>query len=227
MVSARITSWLLAAALAPATLSASYTLKYLGAPDNNTVTVALTSGSNATYYTGPYNIQVTDPFGYTTQALMVCDNFDATVPSGTWQANRSTFADLSGTRFFGVDNSVLKYKAVAFLTSELLLSTDKNLKDDLQVAIWSIFDNTGVAPTLAASSITPTRQALIDNAYLMAGTLNDDWFTQFAIYTPTGSPNSQEFIVRTPEAAAFAMLLLNLAGVALLVRKLRQRASLN
>ena len=197
------------------------------------VTIVFTgvNGSSAGgVYTSPYYGTING------QAVsMICDSFSQRIPAGnTWQATAYSFSNLSGARFFtgSPADAQHNYNAAAWL-GEMLLGTltDFN-RNAISFALWDIFTDSAVTLT------SPQPQALADAAALwksnaIAATNSDvNAYANWTVYTPTSTQPTgvslsggdiQEFLVRTPESPALAVLGLNLSGLLGLIVLFRRR----
>ena len=191
--------------------------------------------SLAGIYIGPYTVTID---GVPTQAI--CDDYETETYFNTpWTANVSTLADgLTGKKFANQADALTKYKEVAWLSLQLFnpVSTcapgfacgaGSNNTADIQFAIWQVFDS----PT-PISTLTDPDQS---NAYAWLKAAEDQKLNNFSslgdlssysFYTPNPLNASQEFIVKTPEASALALLGIDLSAVGGLLLVFHRRSSI-
>lgn len=200
--------WLLVLAVAllcfaPCALAQTDTLELTGVP----------GGYDAYGYgSGPYSIQVGPPSGPTYN--MICDDFYDEIGIGSqWSATATSFSNLS-TSLFG--NNATEYTEALTLAYAILFNTQGASNNDLiQLAIWAIFDSSGVQGKVTAGDWA-TIQVWI--AWAAAHPLSAGQLADFVIWTPTGCSGAagscagQEFFQYVPEGGA-ALLYLLLAGV--------------
>jgi hypothetical protein len=175
---------------------------------DDTVTIVLTGPVDGStnpvengVYVGPYAATING-----SPVQLICDDYNHEVSVGdVWQANVSTFADLSHTRFWDSSNptqSFKNYEMAAWLTSQIFLNP-KSAWGDIHFAIWQIF--AGNAPSTANSA-----------AWLNLA-LNHDYshfdLSQFKIYTPFNPASPQEYIVMVPEPTSLLLLIIGLLGL--------------
>lgn len=186
---------------------------------------------------GPYNALING-----TQAVqVVCDNVDAVTDWATYTYRVSNLDNLvvGETKFFNGSNADL-YKQAAYLAGELLDLNAATLptlplcggltqaacRSDIQDALWSLFDNTSIDPDV---TMTARVTAWVTKAQQEAALgLSHDYSILTPINPTTGailSARPQEFIMRTPEGSALALLAANMLGLAGLVRLFRRRSS--
>lgn len=170
------------------------------------------------YLVGPYNITIN---GTLVQAI--CDDIGTTIPgSQTWTAVRRdvTATGLVGARFYdGSAASLQRYFQVAYLGQQLLSETSSVVRGHIQWAIWDIMspgDSLAGFNTTLRNTIQGYISAAAANATAADG-------IGWSVYTPVGNPNSQEFLVRTPESAALLLLSFNALAVLGMIVFLRRR----
>jgi hypothetical protein len=170
------------------------------------------------YLVGPYNISIN---GTVVQAI--CDDIGTTIPgSNTWTAVRRdvTETGLVGARFYdGTAASVQRYFQVAYLAQQLLNETSSAVRGHIQWAIWDIM-SPGDSLSGFSNSLRTTIQNYINQAATNATAAHG---LGWSVYTPVGTPNSQEFLVRTPESAALLLLSFNALAVLGMIVFLRGR----
>lgn len=200
------------------------------------VTMELTgAGPNSLVgvYIGPYTVTIE---GVPTQAI--CDDYETETYFNTpWTANVSTLADgLTGKKFAGQADALTKYKEVAWLSLQLFnpVSTcapgfacgaGTNNTADIQFAIWQVFDSPIPIGTLTdpdKSNAYAWLKAAEDQKLTNFSSLGD--LSQYAFYTPNPLNISQEFIVKTPEGSALALLGIDLSAVGGLLLVFRHRS---
>lgn len=177
-------------------------------------------------YTYPYYLSVN---GNT--ATVLCDDVnDEVFANEHWQANATNLgADIATNDFTGtMFQNQAKYEEAAWLMSQLNASNN----NDIQVAIWSLFDtNSAQALSLAGFGQAQTwltdASNWVDNSANLTGFAFDD----FVIYNPIpgtqfipGSTQQlglpQEYITETPEPVGLVLLG---TGLLLLVGLTRKR----
>lgn len=201
----------------------------------NTVTMKLTGtpyGSD-----GPYNALING----TQVVQVVCDNIDAVTDYNTYTYRVSKVDNLvpNETKFYTGDPSQLAaYQQAAYLAGKLLdlnastLSTyalcsglsQAVCRSDIQDALWSLFDNTAVNPNVTITS--RIQNWVLEAQAGAAAGLNYEYSILTPINPTTGAilgAKPQEFIIRTPEGSALALLAGNMLGLAALVRLFRKR----
>ncbi|MGH9405075.1 MAG: PEP-CTERM sorting domain-containing protein [Terriglobia bacterium] len=178
------------------------------------VTVKLT-GVNGAVQGGVY----VDPYSGTINGVpapLVCDDFShETYFNETWQANVSTFADLSDVRFQqGTPAAtLLAYDEAAYLYGQL--GAHPSDIGDISFALWALFTPSAKLSsgfTTGASNWLSTAQGQ---------TYYAGEFSNFEILTPviSGSNSPQEFLTTTPEPASIMLFGTGLLALALALRK--------
>lgn len=157
------------------------------------------------FYVGPYDFTV----GSQPKSL-VCDDFTAHISVGDkWNANVSTFSDLSQTKFAAA--GLQSYGEAAWLYEQGLLHA--NAWGDIQYAIWAVFNP---APVVASSGWTDGSANWLATAQQQTYTANE--FPGISIYTPTQlSGGPQEFIGSTGGLPPLGLLAVPEANILLLV----------
>ena len=201
---------------------------------DSTVSMALTGVGNGTVvgpaYVNPYNGTVNN-----SPTLLICDDFAAESYVGeTWKANAISFADLSAnlsnTKWGSLGASINLYYEAAWLSDALLAAyaaNDTVKQGQLSYAIWGLF-------TPSALQYSAGAQGWIDQAVaaVTASGFSAAQFNNYVIYTPIAGTaylgtramsTPQEFIARTPEGSAIALLLFNLAGMLMFAFVFRRR----
>jgi hypothetical protein len=207
------------------------------APSASADSFVLTSGgSNVAYgiYIGPYTATVNGVAG----TQVICDDFahDSYLPE-SWTANATNASSpgtTQNTSYWNVGPvaAARDYDEIAYLSLQLLGTSDTSQRDAIQYAIWSIFDPTGVSSWLAGHGGTSFDTDSVDAngvAYWLnqagAQTYTPGEFSNVIIESPnlqapitcgTGpcaNTPPQEFIYVTPEPTSFSLLGLGLAGV--------------
>ncbi|MGH9343054.1 MAG: hypothetical protein ACRD19_04765 [Terriglobia bacterium] len=179
-----------------------------------TVTVDLT-GVNGVTQGGVY----ADPYSGTingSQAILVCDDFShETYFNQPWQANVSTFADLSGVRFQqGTPAATLQaYDEAAYLYDQLLANPSKY--GNISFALWALL-TPGAKRSSGFTSGAQDWLTLAGEQTYYAGE-----FSNFEILTPVRSGNGspQEFLTTTPEPADILLFATGFALLSLMLRK--------
>ena len=184
------------------------------------------NGALADVYIGPYTALID---GVST--LVICDDYSTETYVGPhWTAKVSTFPTLANTKF-GVANETT-YKEVAWLSLQLLNPSitcpisSNNCAGDIQFAIWQAFDNPNPFNRLSAYSLTNDLSNA--NYWLTEAAKASNYdsvdLTGFAIYTADPLGAAQEFIVKTPESSALALLGIDLSAVGGLFLLFRRRS---
>lgn len=165
------------------------------------VTVKLTGVNGATragVYVDPYFGTING-----TPATLVCDDFShETDINETWQANVSTFADLSGVRFQqGTPGAtLLAYDQAAYLYEQL----GANPSDiaNISFALWALF----TSDAKLSSGYTTGAANWLSKA--QSQTFYAGEFSNFEILTPvnSGAQSPQEFLTTTPEPGTIMLL---------------------
>ncbi len=170
------------------------------------------------YLVGPYNISIN---GSVVQAI--CDDIGTTIPgSQTWTAVRRDVTEegLVGARFYdGTAASVQRYFQAVYLAQQLLSETSSVVRGYIQWAIWDIL-SPGDSLAGFSTSLRNTIEGYITQAATNATAADG---LGWSVYTPVGNPNSQEFLVRTPESAALLLLSFNALAVFGMILFLRRR----
>lgn len=200
------------------------TLQYAGGAGTNTY-----GGPGV----GPYKFHLN---GSPATVLGICDDFGSTIPgSTTWPVvvHRITLTDLSQptpkARYFNTTSDATKaaslvlYKRVAWLSERLLAATTDQARTEIQYAVWDTFLNPGLGDS--ASLPNATRRAAVDGWMKLSITAVNNGYNGggWSVFTPSGTPNSQEILIRTPEPSAVALLALDMSGLLGLVVVLRRR----
>lgn len=209
-------------AVTPALFGATVTMKLTGVP----------YGSD-----GPYNALING-----TQAVqVVCDNIDAVTDWATYTYRVTKLDNLVAgeTKFYtGSASEAAAYQQAAYLAGKLLdlnastLAsyapcsglTEAACRSDIQDALWSLFDNTSSVPNVTMT--TRIQNWVSEAAAGAAAGLSYEYSILTPINPTTGAilgPKPQEFIMRTPEGSALALLAANMLGLAALVRLFRKR----
>lgn len=186
---------------------------------------------------GPYNALING-----TQAVqVVCDNIDAVTDwaTYTYRVTRLDSLVANETKFYtGLASEAAAYQQAAYLAGKLLDLNSSTLstyalcngltqaacRSDIQDALWTLFDNTSVDPDI---TLTTRIQNWVDLAKVEAAAgLKYEYSILTPINPTTGAilgPRPQEFIMRTPEGSALALLAGNILGLAALVGIFRRR----
>ncbi|MGH9378148.1 MAG: hypothetical protein ACRD1I_05050 [Terriglobia bacterium] len=181
-----------------------------------TVTVDLTGVNGVTQggvYADPYSGTINN-----SQAILVCDDFShETYFNKPWQANVSTFADLSGVRFQqGAPAATLQaYDEAAYLYTQLLANPSNY--GNISFALWALF-----TPSAKSSSgFTSGAQNWLTQAGNQSYYAGE--FSNFEILTPVqpGSGSPQEFLTTTttPEPADILLFATGFGVLSLMLRK--------
>src|SRR5271168_134446 len=179
----------------------------------DTVSLTITDGGSNTsggVYVGPYN------FTSGGQSLqLICDTFANDVfPPETWNAQTTSFSNLSGT-LFGSANQT-KYLEVGYLAEAMFANlSNPGTVADIQWAIWDIFDagSCGTGVSNCDPYGTPNDLNGI-NGWVAAAIANpgmDSNYSNLVIYSPvSGWPAQdgvpQEYIGQVPEPGSLMLM---------------------
>jgi hypothetical protein len=193
-----------------------------GSAKADTVTMTLTGvsgGVQGNVYISPYLATV----GSNTNVAIICDDFTHDVfMNETWTANVSTFADLSGARFWkGTQaDTVPLYAEAAFLTDKYILSGSSQ-SGDASFAVWALFSPSQTIGAYGWDSGAATLLAEAKSQTFASGA-----YFNYEVLTPT-DPNPtppfptspQEFLVRTPEPSSLLLLCAGLGALVMIARR--------
>jgi len=197
------------------------------AQDPQLTLVGVGGQTQGDYYIYPYYIEVSSP-GVNYVAPMVCDDFSDEIGMGsTWEANAYTINDLSSLLFAsgpagggayagGLITGTYNAYADAITLAAALMGVGSApagyTNGEIQMAIWYIFNPTGVAGNLNGVTMAQI-QALI--AWAASNQLTLAQLLNWTIWTPgncvAGSCPGQEFFQYPEGGTALGYLLL--AGV--------------
>jgi len=205
-----------------------------------TASMTLTSGGTNVLdgvYVDTYTVSIN---GVSTQ--VICDDYrDDSYIGESWTANVANFSNLSGTQNtteWGLGAKATQdYNEAAWLTLQMLSTTNKMTAGEIQFAIWGVFDPSAI-PNLTSynSNDGAAAQRWLNNAASQTWTQNE--FSQFSVYSANTSdpitcnggpcPNSppQEFlaVAESPFVITLGADLLGLALAALIFRRRLVRA---
>lgn len=176
-------------------------------------------------YVSPYN-GVLNVNGAQRDVLIICDDYFAVTPlNSPWQVELTNFADLatnlSDARWGGLSNALTRYQRAAWLSDQLFMAPNAAQQGYISYAIWGLFN------TNALNNLTVSQRNAVNGWLTLAGqqSINLADYSHYSLATPNLSrPNfPQEFIVRTPEPGAIALLAVNLLGGVALVMFFRRR----
>jgi PEP-CTERM motif len=199
-----------------------------GVAKADTVSLTLTGvsgGVQGDVYTSPYLATV----GGNTNVAIICDDFTHDVfMNETWTANVSSFADLSGARFWkGTQAATVPfYDEAAFLTDKYILSGSSQ-SGDASFAVWAIFSP---SQTIGAHGWDSGAATLLAEA--KGQTFASGAYSDYQVLTPSDpSPtppyptSAQEFLVRTPEPSTLPLLCAGLIALVMIARRRNLAAS--
>jgi hypothetical protein len=200
---------------------------------NSNVAVQLTGAGGAEYglgqniadgeYVMPYYLTINQ----SSPIAVTCDDFLHTVSIGDqWTATVSTFADLSGTRFWNpLDQagSITMYHEAAWLASQINASSSLPDIAGVQFAIWRLF--TPGAPQHVGNEDYWYNLALNEPSQNYGG-MN---FSNVEVLTPNNPLSPQEYFFFIPEPSVYLDLAFGLLAFVAIRRVQRGRvgAALN
>ncbi len=176
------------------------------------VTLTGVGGANqGGVYVAPYYLKIN---GQTISVM--CDDYLHDVTIGeTWHANLVSFADISAGRFWNPSapaTSLHDYEMAFWLFNEFQLHPAQ--AGNINFAVWAIFD----PAVIGHSGWTSGALAWLNAAQQFQGPFD---YSSFYLIVPTDlSPTGpQEYIGRTPEPAALALVGTGFVAIGLLRRR--------
>jgi hypothetical protein len=202
---------------------------------------------------GPYSATVTSASG-SSNVLVICDDYDTTAlispPAPPFNATVTQVGDPdftaglkfgSGTDATG-DSAATNYDAAAWLAQQIMAdynsitptstpayiaATDTDI-DYLNYALFAIFspETPGAPDPTLSSAWNSTAAAYLNTALTQTYTPGE--FSDVEVLTPQPNSSSQEFLTITaPEPSSLLLLLIGLAGLAvIMLRRKRETRSL-
>lgn len=188
------------------------------------------------YYVYPYNFTVTPVGGSSSQASLLCDDFNDDIINGeSWTANVNSLQAIAAnnslgqmtanTSIAGLTSTTQAYYEAAWLFGQLGANPTEQHAASINYAIWQLFSTSALGNTpapLEGNAGTPDTVAYWLN---QAGqqTFNSSEFGNIVVYTyvpgtpilngPSGSPRPQEFFGSVPEPSALLLLASGLLGI--------------
>jgi hypothetical protein len=159
---------------------------------------------------------------------MICDSYLQSVPGSPWLAEAHSFSNLTGARFYdGSEAAQHNYNAAAYLGDMLLGTLSSSDRNKISYALWALF--LPDPDSQYNAFFDDTVAGWVNRALGATQGLGASAYANWTAYTPIQGSSGlrpdqiQEYLVRTPESPAMAVLGLNLSGLLGLIVLFRRR----